>query len=218
MRITEPNFDPVARSYRWIEYLALGTALENCRNHFLPLLRDRHHALVLGDGDGRFTCKLLAANPNIAINAVDISAAMLELLRKRCEATAPHSSTRLRTHRANALTLPLGVSANRYDLVVTHFFLDCLTQPELESLIVQVAPNLTPAALWLISDFRIPVGIMRLPAKLLVRTLYLGFRLLTGLRPTQLPDYVTPLRHSGLTRIAHQHRLGGILVTELWQT
>ena len=105
-----------------------------------------------------------------------------------------------------------------YDLVVTHFFLDCLTQPELNTLITRVAPTLTPGALWLISDFRIPAGPMRLPAKLLIRSLYLAFRLLTGLRTTRLPDHATPLTQAGLTRISHQHRLAGLLTTELWQT
>ena len=59
---------------------------------------------------------------------------------------------------------------------------------------------------------------MRLPARLLVRSLYLAFRLLTGLRTTHLPDYATPLTQAGLNRVAHQHRLAGLLTTELWQT
>jgi hypothetical protein len=59
---------------------------------------------------------------------------------------------------------------------------------------------------------------MRLPARVFVRSLYLAFRLLTGLRTTHLPDYATPLTQAGLNRVAHQHRLAGLLTTELWQT
>jgi hypothetical protein len=59
---------------------------------------------------------------------------------------------------------------------------------------------------------------MRLPAKFLIRSLYLAFRLLTGLRTTRLPDHTTPLTQAGLTRVSHQHRLAGLLATELWQT
>jgi SAM-dependent methyltransferase len=215
MSPTQPNFNRIARPYRWLEYLTLGTALENCRTHYLPQLLDRRRALVLGDGDGRFLAQLLATNPDLHADAVDTSATMLQLLRQRCEAATPNAATRLRTHHANALTIPLEDS---YDLVVTHFFLDCLTQPDLDSLITRVNPTITPGALWLISDFRIPNGLMRLPARLLVRGLYLTFRLLTGLRTTHLPDYATPLTQAGLTRIAHQHRLAGLLTTELWET
>jgi SAM-dependent methyltransferase len=213
-----PNFDLIARPYRWLEYLTLGKALENCRNHYLPQLLDRRHALVLGDGDGRFLAQLLAYNPQLHADAVDISATMLQLLRQRSEATTPNVAVRLRTHHANAITVPLRGSEGSYDLIVTHFFLDCLTEPELNTLITRIAPTLAPGALWLISDFRIPAGPMRLPAKLLIRSLYLAFRLLTGLRATRLPDHTAPLTQAGLTRISHQHRLAGLLTTELWQT
>jgi SAM-dependent methyltransferase len=215
MSVTRPNFNRIARPYRWLEYLTLGTALENCRAHYLPQLLDRRRAVVLGDGDGRFLAQLLASNPDLHADAIDTSTTMLQLLRQRCEAATPNAATRLRTHHANAVTIPFKDS---YDLVVTHFFLDCLTQPDLDTLITHINPSLTPGALWLVSDFRIPNGLMRLPARLLVRSLYLAFRLLTGLRTTHLPDYATPLTQAGLTRIAHQHRLAGLLTTELWQT
>jgi SAM-dependent methyltransferase len=214
MRPTPPNFDLIARPYRWLEYLTLGKSLENCRTHFLPQLLNRRHTLVIGDGDGRFLAQLLKQNPNLQADAVDTSAAMLQLLRQRCKAATPNAAARLRTHHANAITFPL---KEQYDLVVTHFFLDCLTQPELNTLITRIVPTLAPGALWLISDFRIPTGPMRIPAKLLIRSLYLVFRILTGLRTTCLPDHSTPLTQAGLTRIFHQHHLGGLLTTELWQ-
>jgi SAM-dependent methyltransferase len=214
MNTNEPNFNLIAKPYRWLEYFTLGKALENCRLHYLPQLLDRRHALVLGDGDGRFLAQLLKCNPHLQADAVDTSATMLQLLRQRCEAATPDADTRLRTRHTNALTISL---EDPYDLVVTHFFLDCLTQPDLNSLISRIAPTLAPGALWLISDFRIPPGPMHLPAKLLIRGLYLAFRLLTGLRTTHLPDHATPLTQAGLTRISHQHRLAGLLITELWQ-
>jgi SAM-dependent methyltransferase len=204
-----PNFDLVAKPYRTLEILAFGRALERCRTHFLPRLLDRRQALVLGDGDGRFLAALLAANPHLEADAVDTSAAMLGLLERR--AAAPG---RLRTHHTSALTF---APQRTYDLIATHFFLDCLTQPELEALCTRIAPHLTPEALWIVSDFRIPTGPMRWPARALVRSLYLGFRLLTGLRTTALPDHAAALTAAGLTRIAAHYSLAGLLTTELWQ-
>jgi SAM-dependent methyltransferase len=209
----DPDFDSIARPYRWLEYLTLGRALERCRFHFLPLLREQQRALVLGDGDGRFLAELLTRNPQLHADAVDTSAVMLQLLRERCDAT-PNGSSRLNIHHTSALNFPI---EGAYDLVVTHFFLDCLTQSELETLIARIAPALTPGALWLISDFRIPGGPMHLPAWIVVRGLYLAFRVLTGLRTTRLPDHAAPLNGSGLTRIVQQHQMAGVLTTELWQ-
>jgi len=213
---SQVSFDPVARPYRWLEYLTLGRSLEHCRFHYLPALLQQKSALILGDGDGRFLARLLAQNPQLKADAVDTSAAMLTLLHRRCEAAAPNATLRLQTHHSNALTFspPRG---EKYDLVVTHFFLDCLTQPDLEALVARISPSLAPGALWLVSDFRIPSGPMRLPAKIIVRTLYLAFRILTGLKTTRLPDHTTPLTQAGLTKIAYHHRLAGLLTTELWQ-
>lgn len=211
------NYDPIARPYQWLEYLTLGHTLERTRLHYLPTLTRQQHALVLGDGDGRFLARLLAQNPTLQADAIDTSATMLQLLRQRCEAASPTAAARLHTYQANALTFT-PPTPQKYDLVVTHFFLDCLTQPELDTLVARITPTLTPGALWLLSDFRIPTGPMHLPAKLLVRSLYLGFRIITGLRTTHLPDHTTPFTKAGLTRIAHHHLLAGILSTELWQT
>jgi SAM-dependent methyltransferase len=212
-----PNFNRIARPYRFLEYITLGRALENCRTYYLPQLLDRRNALVIGDGDGRFLAQLLAKDPHLRADSIDTSTTMLQLLRKRCEAATPDAKERLRTYHTDALTFPFKNSEHSYDLVVTHFFLDCLTQPELDLLITRIAPTLTPGALWLISDFRIPLGLMRFPARLLVRSLYLAFRVLTGLRTTHLPDHATRLTQAGLVRIDHRHQLAGILTTELWQ-
>ena len=207
----QPDFDPIARPYRWLEYVTLGPTLAYCRTHFLPLLSDRRRALVLGDGDGRFLARLLTANPTLSADAVDISAAMLHLLRQRCEAIAP---SRLRTHHHSALT---HAAAADTDLIAAHFFFDCLTQPDLDTLIRSLARQTRPDALWLISDFRIPSGLMRLPAQLYIRSLYLAFRLLTGLRTRSLPDHATTLRRIGLVRTHRRLSLFGLLSTEVWQ-
>ena len=213
---TVANFNFIARPYRWLEYITLGRSLERCRFHYLPSLLQQKRALVLGDGDGRFLAHLLAQNPHLQADAVDTSATMLTLLRNRCEAATPNIAHRLRIHHTNALTFS-SAHGEKYDLVVTHFFLDCLTQPDLEALIARICPTLTSNAFWLVSDFRIPSGPMRLPAKLIVRSLYLAFRILSGLKTTHLPDHTTPLNHAGFTRISHHHRLAGLLTTELWQ-
>ena len=37
MRTTPPNFNFIARPYRWLEYLTLGKSLENCRRCGCPI-------------------------------------------------------------------------------------------------------------------------------------------------------------------------------------
>lgn len=211
-RDSAANFDPVARPYRWMEYVTFGRALERCRNHFLPRLAECRSALVLGDGDGRFLGRLLAANPGLRADAVDSSRAMLCLLEHRANRVG--SGSRLHTHHANALSF---WPQRSYDLVVTHFFLDCFTETDIDGLCARIVPYLEPRGLWVVSDFRIPAGAMEWSARATVRLLYFAFRLLTGLQTSSLPDHAAALTSAGLTRIAQHHSLAGLLTCELWQ-
>jgi SAM-dependent methyltransferase len=212
------NFNPVARPYRWMEYLTFGHSLERCRTYFLPQLADHHSALVLGDGDGRFLARLLAANLSLYADVVDTSPAMLQLLTCRAHAASPGASARLRTHQVSALNFePDRVPDTKYDLIVTHFFLDCLAQSEVDALAQRVVRHTAPNAVWLISDFRIPAGAMHWPARALVRALYLSFRILTGLRTSTLPDHAAALTAAGFTLAAQHHFLAGLLTSEIWE-
>ncbi len=216
-----PNFDLVARPYRWLEYLTFGPMLERCRFHFLPGLNHARRALVLGDGDGRFLARLLSANPALHADVVDLSPAMLRLLQAR--AARIGAQDRIALHCADARTFnPCGASSGPppepYDLVVTHFFLDCFTTEELHSLTTRIRPHLAPGARWLISEFAIPSGAMSLPARSLVRSLYAAFGLLTGLRVRRLPDHAAALAVAGLSLTARRQQLGGVLISELWES
>jgi hypothetical protein len=148
---------------------------------------------------------------------------MLHLLRRRCQSHA----NRLQTLQASALDLfqPDSPLASRLshlalppDLITTHFFLDCLTQPELNALAQNLAAHTAPGTLWLLSDFAIPPTPLLKPlAALYIRILYLAFRILTGLRVTHLPDPQSALTAAGFDRIARHDLLCGLLYTEIWQ-
>ena len=171
------NFDRIARPYRWLEYLSFGPMLERCRFYRIPQLagarRAPRRALVLGDGDGRFLARLLAANPHLHADVIDLSPAMLRLVESR--AAAIHAGNRIHIHHADALALNLSelrkCSASQrdtgqsYDCVITHFFIDCFSTAEVLTLAEKIRPHLAPNALWIISEFAIPSGPAALPAK-----------------------------------------------------
>jgi SAM-dependent methyltransferase len=208
-----PDFNRLASLYRWLEYLSFGPFLWRCRIHFLPQLAHCRHALVLGDGDGRFTARLLHANPQIRITAVDASPKMIASLQN---AAAPHRN-RLTTEVADLRTwTPRGTEP--YDLIVTHFFLDCLSTAEIAALTRRLTPFLAPDALWLISEFAIPESCFgRAIAAPLVFLLYRSFRLLTDLHQQALPEHHRALSASGWAIRSGYPHLKGLLVSELWE-
>jgi len=211
--LTRPDFDRIARPYRWLEYLTFGPMLERCRFHRLPELADARRALALGDGDGRFLALLLKSNPQLRADAVDLSPAMLQLLSKRvAEAGA---LDRVTLHCIDAREF---IPTATYDLLVTHFFLDCFTTDELRTLASRIRRHSTPGARWVVSEFSIPSGVVSLPARFMVWTLYVAFGLLTGLEVRRLPDYTEALKGAGLSLRASRRWLGGLLVSEMWES
>jgi ubiquinone/menaquinone biosynthesis C-methylase UbiE len=212
---TVANFDRLARPYALLERLIFGRALARRRLCFLadPRLASVRRALVLGDGDGRFTAALCERYPALEITALDASAAMLAELAGR-------------VRRVGTKTIDLQCADARewvaarpgYDLVVTHFFFDCFSSADVAAIVARVARVSTPNSRWLVSDFRIPTqGARAVLAKLLVRALYFGSWLLTGLNVWRLPEHEPPLKEAGFTRASTERALFGALFSELWE-
>jgi hypothetical protein len=212
-----PNFNRIAGLYRWMEFFSFGPWLALTRRAFLPNLIHARHALVLGDGDGRFTARLLRENQSVRIDAVEASAAMLEALLCR----AKRHAGRVQVHLADVRSWepPAPVVAPPYDLIATHFFLDCLTTREILTLAGKLRSAVTGSALWVVSEFAIPPGSAgRLIVRPLLATLYFSFGVLTGLAVRTLPDHQHALRRAGFTLLEQRSRLGGLLIAELWSS
>jgi ubiquinone/menaquinone biosynthesis C-methylase UbiE len=205
------NFDPVARLYRWLEYLSFGPYLTQCRNAQLAHLTAARRALLLGDGDGRFLEHLLAVNPELHADVVDSSRSMLAILERRIR---PSGGDRIRLHLADGLQwAPRG----HYDLIVSHFFLDCFFPHQLEQLFDRILPHAQPGAQWVVSEFAIPGNpLAAFLSRGIIASLYRGFGLLTGLPVRALPDYAGSMLSRGWV-LRHERRfLAGLLRSELW--
>jgi SAM-dependent methyltransferase len=194
------NCDRIARWYRWFEYAGFGRGLERRREALLHEVADARRVLALGDGDGRALAALLAAAPHACVDYIDVSAHMLDLARAR----AGTEHVNYRCEDARIARLP----AAEYDVIVTHFFLDCFDETDLETLIARLADAATAQARWLISEFR--------GNGWLVRALYFFFRIATGLRTRRLVDHHPFLKRHGFRLVRHEDAWRGLLASELW--
>jgi hypothetical protein len=211
---TPPSFDRLARLYRWMEYFSFGPYLQQCRTLRSQEMIERRRALVYGDGDGRFLAELVCRVPTIQVVAVDAS---LEMLRQATRRLA--SGARVRPVHADALGGdPAAFPEAPFDLIVTHFFLDCFDEVEIASLVLRVNGAVEDEALWVVSDFAIPrrPG-ARLAGTLIVRGLYLAFGLLTGLKVRRLPDHGRVMRKANWILEDRRELLMGLLVSESWR-
>jgi ubiquinone/menaquinone biosynthesis C-methylase UbiE len=186
------SFDRLAIHYPWMEMVFAGDLMQRCRTRFLSKTKRCRNALLVGEGTGKFLTTLLRLNPEIRVTCVEQSAGMIRQMQQRLRSAGLQDS-RIEFKKMNALdwTPP----HNQYDLVATHFFLDCFREEQLERLVTSLAGSTRPHALWLVTDFREPErGWRRWRAKLLLAMLFAFFKVTTRISASRLtpPDsYLT---------------------------
>jgi ubiquinone/menaquinone biosynthesis C-methylase UbiE len=207
------RFGRLARVYRWMEYLSFGPYLQQCRTLRLGEMASCRRALIYGDGDGRFLAELVRRLPQIQVVAVDASG---EMLRRAAQRLPSNAAVRLLE--ADALTYEAATLPEApFDLIVSHFFLDCFNEEELSALLAHVNHAAAEGAMWVVSDFAIPQKpVARQAGKLIVSGLYLAFGLLTGLRTRRLPDHGRVIREAGWCLEDRRTLLLGLLLSERW--
>ena len=197
----------------------MGRSLERRRLEFLATLRNCRRVLILGEGDGRFLSKFLEINPTAQVDCVDSSEKMLAVTRTRIATSAKAVRAgleRITFHHADANTW-LPATGRGYDLVVSHFFLDCFGDDELVALVGKFAGVTAPKAQWVVSEFHQPdSGWKAWRAKLWIGGLYRLFGWTTGLRVRRLPMYRSILEQAGFGLVEEVTANAGLLVSERW--
>jgi SAM-dependent methyltransferase len=207
------NFDSLASAYRWLEWLAFGADLEAARYCHLEHLRGCRRVLVLGEGDGRFLAQLMRRFPEVSVDCIDASGAMLAQANARLQ---EDERRRVTFRQEDVLTAHFEVGA--YDAVVTLFFLDCFSFEEVAQLVDRVQPALGKNACWLWADFALPPrGWRHCRAALWLRSLYLFFRWQTALAAHRLPPSEKLLLEAGFELRAEKTLQAGLLRSAVYR-
>jgi len=210
------SFDTLAPWYRTLEWIAFGDDLQCCRTACLREVVAPRRALIVGEGNGRFLCELLRAHPSAEVDCIDASQRMLQLARKRLEREWPDRLEHVRflQHDLTSWTPP----AHHYDLVVTHFFLDCFAEAQLAAIIRKLAQAATGNADWLLGDFCVPPrGVARFRARAWLAVMYRFFRLTAGIGARQLIDPTPFLQGEGFALVRQHSFRRGMLKSEMWR-
>ncbi|MEM7791912.1 MAG: class I SAM-dependent methyltransferase [Verrucomicrobiota bacterium] len=202
------SFDSIAHSYATLERLTFGGKLQSARTFGLSRIdRPIERALLIGDGNGSFAIELLRRQPSCRIDSLDISPKMHKVSRQRIDEAIGASGYALKAISADARNHAF--DKNYYDFVGLHFILDCLSDEDCMNLVRDSANALNKGGYLSFADFNIP---SRQPSKFisvyLIRCLYFGFNLATGLKTNRLPKFDWPVE---LSKIGEHQQLGGIL-------
>jgi ubiquinone/menaquinone biosynthesis C-methylase UbiE len=210
------SFDTIAPWYRTLEWIAFGDDLQRCRIACLDDVLAPQRALVVGEGNGRFLCELLRRHPGVEVDCIDVSQRMLQLARKRLERDSPQAVPRVRflQHDLTSWSPP----GRHYDLVVTHFFLDCFAEAQLAAIVRKLAQATIENANWLLADFCVPAkGLARFRAHAWLAVMYRFFRVTARIGARQLVDPTPFLRDEGFALARHHVFRSGMLKSEVWR-
>lgn len=209
------SFDRLAPHYRRLERLLAGDRLQRCRLAHLEAIRDARQILLLGEGPGRFLAELRRRAPAARVTCLDSSPRMLACAAGQLPPTGPDSGA-VTFLQADALSW--SPPEQTFDLVVTHFFLDCFRESQLADLVPRLARGLGPGGRWLVSEFRLPSGALRrLQARVQLWLAYRFFRMVARLPANALPDPDSLLIAAGFRLTAHCEFDHGFLRSDLWE-
>ena len=209
------SFDSLAPYYRSMEYILAGSQLHRCRTAFLGDVTQAKTALLLGEGPGRYLVELLRVNPSVKVTCVDSSDRMLAAARERIRAQRL-SERNIRFVRADWIERP--GERGPFDLVATHFFLDCFRADQLAEVAAKVRAASSSGAVWVLSDFCVPAGgWQRFRARLVLKLAYLFFRWATDLPASKLEPPGPFLEAQGFQLLERRLFHYGLLYAELWR-
>ena len=209
------SFDRLAPHYRWMEWLLAGGKLQCCRTAFIRDIPAPRNVLMLGEGNGRCLVELLRAFPAAHFTCVDASARMLACARARVKAHGLRDAA-IEFIQADALNWQ--PPAAQFDLLVTHFFLDCFRAEHLAVLVPRLAAAAAPEARWLLADFcEPPSGFAKWRARWILHAMYFFFRRATRLPAARLTPPDPFLGRCGFALRKRRRFDWGLLHADVWE-
>jgi SAM-dependent methyltransferase len=105
-----------------------------------------------------------------------------------------------------------------YDVVVTHFFLDCFTSGQLPAVVEKIGNAANPNARWLFADFAIPTKALGgVHARVWLRIMYSFFRAVADLEANELADASALIRANGFRLCEEKVTRLGLIKSQVWE-
>lgn len=206
------KFDRLAPHYDWLEALTAGDKLQCARTAWLEELGGARRILSAGEGHGRFAAACLARYPDAALTCLDASPRMLARAQQRAGPAGRH------THWICADVLAWSPPPEKFEVIVTGFFLDCFPPETLAAVVAKLAACGRPGAAWLVTDFAVPPrGPARYRAQMVHALMYAFFRHAAGLPARRLTPPDDLLRAHGFHLARRHESEWGLLRSDLWR-
>jgi tRNA (cmo5U34)-methyltransferase len=177
----DSGFDRVASFYDPLAKLVFGSSLQDAQRWLLPCIPSSSTILIIGGGSGWLLQQVLEHTSPVRIVYLEASGKMLQLAQQQ-NLAPPVVEFR---HGTDADLPP----HEEFDIIITPFLLDLFPEERLSRLMQRLYGVLDPGGLWLFADFWPVQQKPPLWQKLLAKSMYLFFGLLSDVQGRKLPDY-----------------------------
>lgn len=178
------DYDLIARLYDPLSRVVFGRTLMQAQQVLLPCIPPHSHILIAGGGTGWILERIAAIyGEGLVIDYVEPSERMMELSRQRLCGN--------NTVRFHQVPIEEFASGERYGIVITPFLFDNFTADKARQVFDHIAAMQDSSSLWLYTDYHVAAG-SPLWQRILLRTMYRFFRIVSGVETQEMPD-MTPL-------------------------
>lgn len=178
------NYDNIAGIYDVLARLVFGRVLQQSQADLLKWLPPKSRVLIVGGGTGWILERITADHPaGLDILYVEASAKMASLSRQR----------KTGGNKVTIICSPVEqcTLTGPFDIVFTPYLFDNFLPEEAAHIFQLLHHALRPAGRWLFVDFCIDTDRPKLWQKLLLRVMYIFFRLTCGVEAKNVVD-ITP--------------------------
>ena len=173
------NYDSIARIYDLTSRMVFGKAIVKAQECMLAYIRPESNMLIVGGGTGWILESLSELYPQgLSIDYVEVSAQMIALSQKR----------NYKGNKVNFIHQPIEefTTSKQYDIIITPFIFDNFKQDKIEVVFGKLDRQLQNEGLWLYADFIYDKSQSKLWQKLLLKIMYLFFRITCGIETQDL--------------------------------
>lgn len=184
------NYDMIARIYDPLSRLVFRKSQLKAQTDQLKYVSSGNNLLIAGGGTGWILEELSKLYPvGLKITYLEISAEMIRMARKRN--TGENEVIYVHAGAANF------EADCKFDVILTGFLFDNFQAAEAMQVFRQFDKMIAPEGYWLFTDFQSDISKQKWWQKILLRTMYIFFNLVSGVKAKKVPDLFHSFQNAG---------------------
>ncbi len=201
------NYNNSAWFYDALSRVVYGRSLVRAQVWLLEYVPENANILIVGGGTGWILEELTRVHPSgLTITYVEVAANMVALSKKRITG---NNHVSFITNAIENVVLPMD-----FDVVITPFLFDNFTEQTLQRVFCHIHKALKPGGIWLNCDFQL-TG--RWWQNVLLKTMFVFFRVICKIEASQLPDINTRFEEKNYKMVDEKTFFGKFVLSRVYK-